>query len=47
MKLANKLRQYIYSLRVACIRRRILYQQLDSLTDYGFIDRALSGERKS
>lgn len=45
MRVLTKIRDFIDSLQVAYMRRKVLNRKLEGLTDHGFLDRALSGEK--
>ena len=45
MKALRVIRDFIVSLQVAHMRRKVLNRKLEGLTDHGFLDRALSGEK--
>lgn len=46
MKVVVKIRDFIVRLQIAYMRRKVLNRNLEGLIDHGFLDRAMSGEKK-
>lgn len=46
MKLIRAIRRVIDTVQVAYLRRKVFHRKLEALTDPGFLDRALAGDKK-